>query len=92
MFSEIKSLKRIVSRKHKKHTLPYQINDIRDAICEMSNIDFVSFIEFDAGDNPIIGRYDRYEAQIAPYNSGTRIDIYYSKALNTCWRRYVVCK
>ena len=92
MFSKIKSLRTIVSRKHKKHTLPYQINDIRDAICEISNIDHIIFAEFDAGDNPVIGRYDRYEGQIGPYSNGTRIDIYYSKTLNRCWGRYVVCK
>ncbi|KAA0577669.1 hypothetical protein [Azospirillum sp. Sh1] len=92
MFSKIRSIRQLVRKSHVANTLPYHIQPIRDSITQICNIDKISFIKFEEPDNPIIGRYLRYEGAMGVYSAGTCVDVQYSSQLNYCWSRFVVCK
>ncbi|MDE0242186.1 MAG: hypothetical protein OXQ84_18680 [bacterium] len=93
MFHLIGQIVRIVKERTEAGYLPYQLSDIRMAITNITNIDRIEVISVPAGDLDVVGRYSRYEMQIAPYAAYEAVvKIEYSDILNDCWRRYVICK
>lgn len=92
-FGRIRKIQEIIARKHVSGTYPYHINDIADAIAETCNVDEFRFNKFTDKDNPILGRYKRWEASAGVY-AGTKtvVDIEYSADINHCESRFVVCK
>lgn len=73
--------------------LPYQIDDIRDAIAKVTKLDEIIFKEFEVEGSPIIGKYERWERPDSVYGEATTVvDVQYSKQLNRCWSRWVACK
>jgi hypothetical protein len=93
LFRNIHKICQIVQRKQPTGSLPYKIDDIRDAITQITNVDQIRFIEYHDKDNPVVGRYKRYEVQLGVYEDfSTRVDIQYSSELNYCKKRYVMCK
>ena len=82
-----------VQAEHEQGHLPYQIETIRKAILRSVGAERMEIIEFDSPENPVLGKFVRYEMAPAPYAlPETKIDIFYSQELNHCWRRFVVCK
>jgi len=93
----IGALKRVrdyIVKNHKPvDSLPYTLEEIKAGIEIVSNVDIVEISEFNLPDNPIKGRYERYEIRCALYEpQKTKVCVQVAQSLNTCWKRFVVCK
>ena len=94
MLDAIKRIRKIVDRHHPAGHLPYKIEDIRAAVLEVTGIDCVRFYGYpDDANNPVKGRFRRYDGQVAPYaGNGCIVEIDYNQSLDFDWTRFVICK
>lgn len=95
IFKTIQRIKNTVRENTAQGHIPYQIDTIRDAIIQHTQIDRVEYVEIDEPDNPIRGRYLPYLVQskgVYDHDPDIMVEVHYLKELNTCWSRYVACK
>jgi hypothetical protein len=82
-----------INGNHPSGHLPYQLEDIRKAVLAVTNVDEIEFVRYDEPNNPIKGRYLRYDLPEGLYGQvKTRVEVHYAADLNYCWRRFVICK
>lgn len=95
IFKTIQCIKDMVRKHTPKGQLPYQIDTIRKAIIQHTQIDRIEYLEIDEPDNPIRGRYLPFLVQgngVYDQDPDILVEVHYLKELNTCWSRYVACK
>jgi hypothetical protein len=70
------------------------LETITNVFRDMTVIDEIVFVRFDAGDdNPILGEFARWTYRPSTYSSaGEMVEIRYAAQLTPEWRRFVVCK
>ena len=94
MFEEIKRIKEFVRNRTQPGHLPYQLQDVRDAVTSITNVDRIEIYEIPVDrESHFQGRYMRYERRPSPYAElETVVEVEYASRLNYCWSRYVICK
>jgi|GEM_PF-4480990 len=73
---------------------PIQLDTVSQVFKDITIIDEVYFVEFDAGaSNPFLGRFKRWDQPDGVYAQiKTIVEVSYSTHLDEPWRRFVVCK
>lgn len=95
IFNTIQRIKQTVREGTPVGQLPYQIDTIRDAIIEHTQVDRVQYVEINDEDNPIWGRYLPYRVQpggVYDHDPEIHVEVHFLKSLNICESRYVTCK
>jgi len=89
----ITNIKKFVANKTPPAYLPYAVEHVREAVCEITPVDHVTLNEVPIKSNSVIGKFELFERETAPY-SGMQLcaDIYYAGDLNYCWQRFVITK
>lgn len=95
IFETIQNIKQTVRVNTPDGKIPYQIDTIRDAIIQHTQVDQVQYVEIDDKDNPILGRYEPYRtvpSGVYDHDPQILVEVHFLKSLNTCESRYVACK
>ena len=95
MFARIRSITDLVKSLTEAGHLPYTLGHIKTAIERLANVDrIVIFAVPVPCDNPVIGRYQRFDKAPAVYapRPETVVEVEYADHLDPCWTRFVICK
>ncbi|MBO6835029.1 MAG: hypothetical protein JJ878_11640 [Alphaproteobacteria bacterium] len=96
MLTEIQRIARVkafVGHRTEAGHLPYQVEHVRQAVVETTNVDRVALFRVPSGECPIYGKYELSRRETAPYTGmELHADVYFTDQLNYCWRRFVVTK